>query len=168
MNKQSVMQFIKMLNNLDGLLVKATAHADMKKFDVNNFTLERIAPDMLTFTNQIQMTCDTAKFCIAYLSQTKAPSFADTEKTFPELRARIKNTNDYLKTMIEADYSKFKDVKVAPTWAGGQWLGGEEYFYEMALPNFYFHLATTYMLLRKAGVEVGKTDFMGSLNFKKA
>ena len=37
MNKQVTMQFIKMLTNLDGILVKAIAHADAKKFDVNNF-----------------------------------------------------------------------------------------------------------------------------------
>ena len=33
----------------------------------------------------------------------------------------------------------------------------------MALPNFYFHVLTTYALLRSAGVAVGKRDFIGSL-----
>lgn len=166
MNKEHVKQFIKMLNNLDGLMVKASAYADQRKFDVNNFVNDRMAPNMLTFGNQIQMACDAAKFCVAYMSQTQAPKFEDNEKTWPELRARITKTIDYLKTMVEGDYSKFKDVKVAPVWAQGKWLNGEEQFYQMALPNFYFHMTAAYMILRKAGVEIGKTDFIGPLDFK--
>lgn len=167
MNKHYVTQFIKMLNNLDGIMAKAAAHADTKKFDVNNYTTERLIPDMLNFTKQIQITCDSAKFCVAYMSQTTPPKFEDNEKTWTELRERIKKTTDYLKTMIEADYSKFKEAKIAPSWAGGQWVNGEEYFYEMAIPNFYFHSTVAYSLLRKAGLELGKGDFLGQLNFKK-
>ncbi len=166
MNTDYVKQFIKMLNNLDGLMMKAAAFADDRKFDVNNFITDRLAPDMLTFANQVQMTCDAAKFCVAYMSETKAPTSEDIEKTWPELRERIAATIVYLKSMIEADYSKFKTVKVAPLWAQGQWLNGDEQFYQLALPNFYFHMTACYMLLRKAGVPIGKGDFIGSLDFK--
>jgi hypothetical protein len=31
------------------------------------------------------------------------------------------------------------------------------------LPNFYFHATTTYALLRQAGVELGKADFLGKV-----
>lgn len=167
MNKMHLEQFIKMLNNLDGMLVKAAAFADHKKFDVNNFMTERIAPDMLAFPKQIQITCDAAKFCAAHMSHTEAPKFEDNEKTIPELRARIAKTNEYLKSMIEADFSEFKEAKISPHWAAGKWLSGEEYFYELALPNFYFHITAAYMILRKSGVELGKADYLGNLNFKK-
>ncbi len=167
MNKQHLTQFIKMLGNLDGLLAKAAAYADHKKFDVNNFTSERIIADMLPFTKQIQITCDAAKFCVAHASQTIAPKFEDNETTWTELRARVTKTVDYLKTMQEADFSKFKDPKIPMAWAGGQWVTGEEYFYQLALPNFYFHMTTAYLLLRKAGVEIGKADFTGPIPFKK-
>lgn len=166
MNKKTVEQFLKMLNNLDGLLVKATQFADAKKFDVNNFTTERLAPDMLNFTKQIQIACDSAKFCVAYLSHQQAPSFEDNEKTIPELRERIKKTSDYLKTALEFNYADFKNAKVSPKWAQGKWLNGEEYLYELAIPNFYFHISIAYSILRKAGVEIGKENFTGALNFK--
>ena len=97
MNKEHVKQFIKMLNNLDGLMVKASAYADQRKFDVNNFVTDRMAPNMLSFANQIQMACDAAAFCVAYMSQTKPPTFENKEKTWPELRKRIAKTIDYLK-----------------------------------------------------------------------
>jgi hypothetical protein len=38
---------------------------------------------------------------------------------------------------------------------------GEDYLKQYVLPNFYFHATTTYALLRHAGVELGKRDFLG-------
>ena len=38
---------------------------------------------------------------------------------------------------------------------------GENYLRHLALPNFYFHVTTTYALLRHAGVDLGKGDFLG-------
>ena len=38
----------------------------------------------------------------------------------------------------------------------------------MQLPNFYFHLATAYAILRHNGVELGKNDFLGALPVKSA
>jgi hypothetical protein len=34
------------------------------------------------------------------------------------------------------------------------------------LPNFYFHCATAYDILRHAGVDVGKQDFLGAIPIK--
>lgn len=167
MTKRNVEQFLKMLTNLDGILVKAMAHADAKKFDVNNFMNERLSPDMLNFTKQVQITCDTAKFAVAYLSHQTAPAFEDNEKTFPELRERVQKTTDYLKTALEFNFADYKTAKVSPKWAKGKWLTGEEYFHELALPNFYFHLSMTYAILRAAGVELGKDNYIGALNFKE-
>lgn len=167
MNKQVTIQMIKMLNNLDGLLVKATQHADAKKFDVNNFLNERIAVDMLPFVKQIQITCDNAKLCVARLAHVEAPKFEDNEKTMGELRTRIQSTVEFLNKHVEADYSKFKSAKFAPAWMNGQWMEGEDYFYQFAIPNFYFHLTAAYAILRKCGLEIGKADFMGHLPFKK-
>lgn len=166
MNKFYVLQFIKVLNNLDGILAKAAAHADAKKMDPNNFLSERLIADMLPFTKQIQIACDNAKSGVALLSHSEAPKFEDNEKTLAELRERIKKTVEFLKTKVEADFSKYKEAKYAPFWRKGQWLDGETYFYEYLIPNFYFHVTTAYALLRKSGVEIGKGDYLGSLNFQ--
>ena len=40
---------------------------------------------------------------------------------------------------------------------------GEAYLKHFALPNFFFHVTTTYALLRHNGVELGKIDFLGAL-----
>jgi hypothetical protein len=167
MNTFFLDQFIKMLGNLDSLLLKAQSHADAKKFDANHFVGEKLAVDMLNFTKQIQIACDTAKFCVARLSHTEAPKFEDNEKTLADLRGRIHKTQNYLKTMSEADYSHYRSAKYAPHWMNGEWLDGEAYLYQYAIPNFYFHVTTAYAILRKCGVEIGKGDFLGALPFKK-
>jgi uncharacterized protein len=38
---------------------------------------------------------------------------------------------------------------------------GEPYLVQFALPNFYFHAATAYDIVRSCGVEIGKRDFLG-------
>ncbi len=39
---------------------------------------------------------------------------------------------------------------------------GQQYLNHMALPNFFFHCATAYDILRHNGVELGKRDFLGA------
>ncbi len=44
----------------------------------------------------------------------------------------------------------------------------DPYLVLFALPNFYFHAATAYDILRNKGVPLGKRDFMGQLRMKAA
>ncbi|RYG06722.1 MAG: DUF1993 family protein, partial [Caulobacteraceae bacterium] len=39
---------------------------------------------------------------------------------------------------------------------------GAGYLTGFALPNFFFHVTTAYGLLRAAGVQIGKRDYMGA------
>ncbi len=39
----------------------------------------------------------------------------------------------------------------------------EEYLVARQIPNFYFHVTTAYNLLRQGGVEIGKSDYLGTL-----
>jgi hypothetical protein len=160
-------QMTKMLKNLDHILEKAAAHADHRKFDVNNMTQLRLAPDMFNLTKQVQITADTAKFFASHLSGQTAPAFEDTEKTWTELRERLKKTMAYLQTFTPESFANVEKAKVAPKWADGKWLTAEDYIYTLAVPNFYFHHTAAYALIRQAGVEIGKFDFIGDVNFQK-
>ena len=39
---------------------------------------------------------------------------------------------------------------------------GMQYLLGFAGPNFYFHVATAYNMLRHNGIEIGKRDFIGN------
>lgn len=166
MSAQSILQFRKMLENLDQCMAKAEAHATAKKFDVNILANYRLAPDMFHLVKQVQSCCDSAKFAAAYLSGQTPPKHEDNEVTFAELRARIQKVIAYLNGFKAADFANYATVKVSPGWAKGKWLTGEEYLQEVAIPNFYFHVMASYAILRHAGVDVGKMDYLGSVDMK--
>src|SRR5579872_6327313 len=103
MYETQVAQFKKMLKSLDSWMVKAAAHADAKKFDVNQLCESRLIADMFPFAKQVQSTCDAAKFFAARLSGQTAPKHEDNEKTVAELRERIKKTVTYLEGFSAKD-----------------------------------------------------------------
>lgn len=164
MHSASVPVFVRMLTNLGQWLDKAEAHAAAKKFETGVFLASRLAPDMLPFTSQIQIACDGAKLAVARLSGVDAPKFEDNETSFAELRERIRKTLDFVKSVpaSKIDGTEDKDVTI-PRRAGPITLKGEVYLKHFVLPNFYFHMTTTYALLRHNGVELGKNDFLGAL-----
>ena len=164
MYSASVPVFARALENLRAWLAKAEAHAQAKKFDPQVLLAARLAPDMLPFTKQIQIACDSAKFGIARLSGADAPKFDDTESTIADLRARIDKTIDYIRSVPAAriDGTEDKDV-VVPRRDGSMTLKGEFYLKHYVLPNVFFHATIAYALLRHNGVDLGKSDFLGAI-----
>ncbi len=163
MHSASVPVFVRMLGNLSQWLAKAEAHAAAKKFEPGVLLGARLAPDMLPLVKQVQIACDAAKFGVARLAGVEAPKVDDTETTLAELQARVRLTIDYVLSVPAArlDGSDERDVTV-PRRDGPMVLKGEAYLKHFALPNFYFHVTTTYALLRHNGVELGKGDFLGA------
>ena len=47
----------------------------------------------------------------------------------------------------------------------GKVIVGHDYLFQMVIPNTYFHIAMAYAILRNNGVEVGKMDYLGDMNF---
>jgi hypothetical protein len=162
-----LLQITKMLRNADGWLTKAAAHAEAKKYDTAVLVQTRVAPDMFPFARQIQSACDSAKYAAARVAGKEAPSHPDTETTFAELSARIAKVVEYLGTFTAADFADVDSRKISlPRWEGKS-MTAIDYLVEHAIPNVYFHLTTAYLILRQAGVEVGKRDYLGPLTMKQ-
>lgn len=163
----TVVQFCRMLNNLSGILDKSVHYAESKKFEVSILLESRLAPDQFHFIRQVQIACDTAKLAASRLTAKEAPKNEDTEKTIPELKARIQATIQFLESFEESDYREASTILITqPRWEG-QYLTGEEYVLHHVIPNFYFHMTTAYAIFRNNGVDVGKKDYLGKMPFKK-
>ena len=160
---ETITQFAKMLNNLDRWLELGVAFAERKKFEPDVLVHSRLAPDQYALDRQVQSACDAAKYAAAYLSGQTAPSHPDTEKTVAELRARIRTCVQYLESVKPAAYAGAVERRVAPAWLQGKWFRAADYLGQVAIPNFYFHVAMAYAILRHNGVELGKMDYIGSL-----
>ena len=146
------------------ILDKAAAHAAAKKFDPNVYLTLRLRPDMFSFARQVQNFCDHAKNSSARLAGIDPPRFEDNEASLEELKARVVKTLDFIKTLdraaIDGGASREITLPVGPNKARMQ---GANYLLHFALPNYYFHLTTAYDLLRYAGVDIGKRDFLGAV-----
>jgi uncharacterized protein len=164
MYQASVPVFQRTLGALDKILDKAAAYAEERKIDPAVLVGARLYPDMFPLSRQVQIATDAAKGAAARLAGLPVPSFEDTEKTFPELKARIAKTLSFIATVKpdQIDGSEGRDITLS---AGTRELSfkGQEYLLFFALPNFYFHTTTTFGILRHNGVPIGKLDFLGAV-----
>lgn len=163
-----VSQCIQSLKNLETCLDKAEQFAAAKKFDAGVLLTSRLAPDMHDFIYQVQSACDYVKGAAAWLSGQTPPRHEDHEKTTDELRARIRKTVAFAEGVKEAAYADASAQKITLSWMPGKVLGGADYLLQMAVPNIFFHIAMAYAILRHNGVDVGKRDFLGPINFVDA
>src|SRR5271168_3657445 len=154
---------LRQLSNLSALLQKAEAHAMAKKIEPEVFINARLAPDMFPLSRQIQIATDVVKGGAARLAGVEVPSYPDTEKTFPELYARIDKVIEFLKTFKSNQIDGSEDRKVTLK-LGGQETSffGQPYLLNFVLPNLYFHISIAYAILRHNGVDIGKKDYLGS------
>ncbi len=162
----TITQFSKILKNLESILEKASQQAADKKVEFEVYLNSRLAPDQFNLIKQVQIACDTAKLCASRLTGKNAPVHEDTEKTYPELKARIASVLDYLATYTPQDFKDSASIKVSqPRWEG-KYLTGAEFAVQHAIPNIYFHVTTAYAILRHNGIAIGKKDYLGEMPFK--
>ena len=162
----TIIQMKKMLGNLDKWLEASLSHAKEKSIEPDVLLNCRLIADMFPLVRQVQSACDAAKFAAAYLAGREAPQHPDTEQTMLEARARIHTCVEYLNTLNAADFEGADSRYVTLKFMPDKEIVGRDYLIELAIPNFYFHITTAYDILRHNGVDVGKRDYIGSLNWR--
>ena len=160
------------LHSLNAILTKTQSHITATKIPESFFLSNRLYPDMHPLAPQIQRVSDTARGLIRRISpETPNASLLDTETSIEELKTRIEKTIEILEGVKEEDLvgKDEKDVELMVgtgavggggsfTWKAPAW----QYATFYAVPNFYFHVTVAYAILRNAGVEIGKNDFLGT------
>lgn len=124
---------------------------------------ERLAPDMFPLGTQVAFACNQplgfAQWCLGRPTEnldTSVPSMAVA-------RSHVANTTSLLRTINVGD-SKLDETKRTGLGPGLYCeTTARLYVSDYLLPNFYFHITTTYAILRKLGVPLGKADFMAFL-----
>ena len=162
MYQASIPVFVRMLGNLSMILDKAVAHAEAKKIDPTIFVNARLAPDMFPLSRQVQIATDMVKGCAARLAGIEVPNYEDNETTFAELQARIAKTKAFIESVSASQIDGSEERKITLKFGSKELsLLGQAYLLDFVLPNFHFHLTTTYAILRHNGVEIGKKDYTG-------
>jgi hypothetical protein len=164
MHQASVTAFARSLTNLKAILEKAKAHALEHKIEESVYTTARLYPDMLPLTRQVQIATDIARSGAARLAGVEPPVYEENEKTFDDLTARVQRTLDYMAGLDASAFEGSATREITrPVRGQPHTFTGANYLQQFALPNVYFHVATTYGILRHNGVPLGKADFIGAL-----
>ena len=163
MYNASVPVFKQMLTSLSNVLAKAQAHATAKNIAPTVFLQARLYPDMFPVTRQVQIATDFAKGVVARLAGADVPAYEDNETTIEELQQRIQKTLAFIEGFSEAQLADAasREIITRPGTPKEKRFTGLSYLLSYGLPQFFFHVTTTYAILRHNGVEIGKGAYMG-------
>ena len=162
-HKMSVGTFTHFLGNLSILLDHAAAYAEERKIDPAILLNSRLYPNMYSLTRQVGETIRHAVVACALLADIKPPTFADAEPNIPELKARIATAIEFMQSVRpeQIDGAGKKDVVFTFRNGSTRKFTGQSLLLTFSVPQFFFHLTTAYDILRQAGVELGKLDYLG-------
>jgi len=150
------------LSSLAAILDKAAAYAETRKVDPAALLGTRLFPDMQPLASQIQIANDIAQGGAARLAGAEVPVFEQKQRTFPEWIAATRGTIAYLESLKPAQFEGSEERTV--TWqtrTSTKNMQGTPYLFHHVLPNVFFHVTTAYDILRQAGLEIGKLDYLG-------
>jgi hypothetical protein len=162
MYQAAVPVFVRALGNLKHVLQKGAEHAKAKSVTDEVLLQTRLIPDMLPLVKQVQIACDMATRGSARLAGTEPKSFEDNETTLEQAHARINGAIEYIKgfSAAQIDGSEARAIHLKMR-SGEMHFDGQTYLLTFLLPNLFFHCTTAYNILREAGTDIGKTDFIG-------
>lgn len=160
--------FIRACDTALHLLQKGADFAKEKNMSDAELLESRLASDMFDLKKQFQIFSDNVAGGLARASGMQKPSMPDTETTIAELIARVEKTKEFAKSIDAEKVSGIENLKIKLPWMPeGMYFEGGEYLTKYTVQNTMFHLVTAYDILRHKGLQIGKQDFMGTLEMKK-
>lgn len=152
---------VKVLSHLLDKVEKSTSHTP------EALLAARLHPTMLPLSFQFHFTADTAIKLVARLEGVEPENIGswDSLKTVADARARIDAAAARLASADADKISSRRDETV--TYGRGRdkppgELRARDYASAYSLPTIFFHTTTAYNILRKEGVDLGKSDYMDS------
>ena len=159
----SIPVIVKQLKALSSVLALGQAHAEAKGTDEANYLTMRLVPDMLPLSSQVRIACDVPRRGMVRLAGGEPAPMEDREGSFVDLQARIADTIAVLEGITPESLEGAEGRQITlPTPRGEIEFKGRDFLFGFVLANLHFHCTMTYALLRGAGVELGKADYMGA------
>jgi uncharacterized protein len=163
LSESSVDVFVPYLGNLSALLDRASAYARAKNIDPAILLSLRLAPNMYDLTRQVGEANRHAVVACALLAGREPHTFPVAEPDIPELKSRISAAIDFVRSLPRAEIDGAGDKEVVFTFKNGatRKFNGRSLLLTFSVPQFFFHVTTAYDILRHAGVDLAKKDFLG-------
>lgn len=152
-----------------GLVDTAEAWCDEHGHDHNEILGAKLADDMWSFDWQISAVwMHSAHALAAAKSGTFAPDFSDIPSSFDACRAKLDTARDFISAITADDLSAGADGNLDFVLGGAVRMSFtvQNFLLSFSNPNFFFHAATAYDILRSKGLKLGKRDYLGALAVK--
>jgi len=162
LHEASVGVYVPYLRNLSALLDHAEAHARARKIGPDVLLGMRLSPNMYSLRQQVEEANRHVVLSCALLAGCAPPAF-EPESGIAELKARIAATIGFAQSLPREVIDAAADKDVTFTFRSGATrpFTGKSLILTFSVPQFFFHVATAYDILRHAGVDLAKKDFLG-------
>jgi uncharacterized protein len=152
------------LETAETIIKKAITHVEEGKSSEEEIMTAKLAEDMYPFVKQIQVLTDNTKGALARLCGSQIPKYEDNEATLKDLLKRVYTTREFILTLSLEDMKNINEMEIVLPWMpiGMSW-SGDSYADKFIMQNIYFHLVTSYNILRNKGVTIGKMDYLGQI-----
>jgi len=165
----TVPSYRQILEAVSGLLRTAETFCAEKGIAPRDIIQSRLAEDMHPFAYQVKSTVVHSLGAIEGVRRGSfSPDSTPPPETFAVLTTRIAEALAALESIDATEVDSFvgRDMRFV---FGDRHIDftAEDFLLSFSQPNFYFHAATAYDILRWKGVPIGKRDFTGRVRRKK-
>jgi hypothetical protein len=164
----SVPVYRQFLRALLGVLDKGEKHCAEKGIEPASMLGARLIEDMQPLTFQVMQSINHSAGALATIRGQQRPRASGLE-TFAGCKQAIEQALADLDAIQPADLENVASNDVELKFPGRELkFTAQGFLLSFALPQFYFHVATAYDILRHKGVSIGKRDFLGRIQLKGA
>jgi len=159
----TIPSYLQILGSVSRLVTKAEDHCRDTGLDPDALIQSRLSDDMLPFAYQVKSTAVHSLGAIEGVRKgVFSPDTTTPPDTFDGLRERIAETIAALEAIDPDEVESFigRDMRFE-FGTNAMEFDAEQFLLSFSQPNFYFHAATAYDILRMKGVQIGKRDFNG-------
>ncbi|QYJ76500.1 DUF1993 domain-containing protein [Shewanella sp. FJAT-52076] len=151
--------FISRLQVLSHILNTAEKHLGT----LDDAVKQRLAPDMHPLAVQVIFACNQPRGFSQWCKGLTVDNLPAGEYSPAELKRLISETAAMVE-QIQVDDARLDEIKRIGLGPGRYCeLPGWDYVSDYLLPNLYFHINTSYAILRHLGAPLGKADYMAFL-----
>ena len=168
MYQASVPLFTQTLSGMSTVLAKGAAHYADKGLDIADLVGMALAPDMTTLAQQVQQACHHAVVAVSRFTETEQPGLGDTDTDIDGMQARIAAALAFMAGVtpdqMEGSETRRAEIQIR---VGPVAFAGQDLLLHFTIPQVLFHATTAYDIVRHAGVDLAKIDFLGDAFSRK-
>lgn len=161
----TVGSYLQIVRATEGVLARGRSHCAEQGGDPAALVEAKLAEDMLPLRFQIQSVAHHSVGALVGLERgefgpprdLEALDYAGLETLMGETRTRLEGLDRQAVEALAAGSVVFRLSGMALPFKA------VDFVLSFSLPNFHFHAATAYDVLRANGVPLGKRDFLGAL-----